>query len=356
MGTKSINNKKDNSKSNLNKDLKKRKPKSETILKKEDSIDDICKLFRIRNEEIKLNNDFISAVIEGKIDEVKKLLKKGADINYTFSEVLDFGDSTLISYKTPLMYAIKYEHDDIFNFLIKKGADVLYVSPNTGNSALSMAIRHKRINMIDTLNKKIEEQLKNPSDEIISKQKLNKFLRSVESEDLTSIKNLHLDHKYLQVKQGFDVNGVYTHGEKIFTPLIYAVNQNKIEVVKLLIELGANVNLNIKESENFSKNVMEEALKIGSNYEIIKVLITEGAEITKPFELSKVCLRNDDFVTFNSFIQKSEFNKEELYELCEIAGERFNILLKESMEKSKDAFETIKIISDKLKSTFHFTI
>ena len=71
MGTKSINNKKDNSKSNLNKDLKKRKPKSETILKKEDSIDDICKLFRIRNEEIKLNNDFISAVIEGKIDEVK---------------------------------------------------------------------------------------------------------------------------------------------------------------------------------------------------------------------------------------------------------------------------------------------
>ncbi len=324
------------------------KPKSEKILKENDSIDDICKLFKIRNEEIKLNNDFISAVIEGKIDEVKKLLKKGADINYAFSEVRDYGDSTLISYKTPLMYAIKYEHDDIFNFLIKKGADVMYSSPETCTTALITAIKYQRINMIDTLNKKIEEQLGNPSDEIISKQKLNKFLKTVENEDLTSIKNL--------VEQGFDVNEVFNYGKKSFTPLIYAVNQNKNEVVKLLIELGADVNLNVKDSENYDNFAIEEALRISSNYEIIKLLINNGVEIKKTFELSKVCLRNDDFVMFESLLKKSDFNKEDLYELCEIAGERFNILLRESMEKSKEAFETIKIISDKLKSKFHFTL
>jgi uncharacterized protein len=326
-------------------DIKKKKPSSETIM---DLHKDICEFFKIESAKSKLNNKFIRAVSDGKLSEVKTLLKKGVDINYAHSEILDYGNSNLITNKTALMYAIKYGHDEVFDFLISKGANVLYVDPETQSSALSVAIYYKRYNMIEILNEKIEEQLKNPSKELKSEQKLTRFLKFIDNNDIISIENM-IKRGF---DRGFDVNEVFTFKNKQYTPLIYAVCEDKIEVVKLLIELGANVDLEVEQEYDDTINIaIVKALKSGPcKYEIVKLLIENGAKIIEPFEISKVSLKNNDFVMFNNLMNKFNFDEDKLYDLLEEAEKIFKNALKDSMENSKEVFKVIKEITKKIKS------
>ena len=86
--------------------------------------------------EVKLN----VAVMDGREEVVRELLKKGADVNTK-------------GYKniTPLMFAAQYGHDNIVRILIDNGADV-NAKDNEGMTALMYAIRNDKKQVVRTLN------------------------------------------------------------------------------------------------------------------------------------------------------------------------------------------------------------
>jgi cytohesin len=69
------------------------------------------------DEKTKLNKALVDAAAVGKLDEVKELLKKGADIHYK--------DPTANG-KTPLVRAIMFGKMDLVKYLLENGADIHY--------------------------------------------------------------------------------------------------------------------------------------------------------------------------------------------------------------------------------------
>lgn len=78
----------------------------------------------------------MAAALNGKLDIVRKLRTRGADLNPRGW--------------TPLIYAATGGHDDIVAYLLDQGADINAQSPN-GTTALMMAVRESRASTFDLL-------------------------------------------------------------------------------------------------------------------------------------------------------------------------------------------------------------
>jgi len=76
------------------------------------------------------------AALNGKLDIVRKLRTRGAELNPRGW--------------TPLIYAATGGHDDIVTYLLDQGADINAQSPN-GTTALMMAVRESRASTFDLL-------------------------------------------------------------------------------------------------------------------------------------------------------------------------------------------------------------
>lgn len=75
--------------------------------------------------------------------------------------------------------------------------------------------------------------------------------------------------KYL-VERGANVNALY---EGHYSPLMSAVGSNNIEIIKLLIEKGANVNL----KDKHGNDALWKAV-FNYNFEIVRLLVEAGAD------------------------------------------------------------------------------
>ena len=74
------------------------------------------------------------------------------------------------------------------------------------------------------------------------------------------------------IKKGANVNFI---GEELIPPLYYAINMQRYDIVKLLIDNGADIN-----AKNYkSMSPLTAALFCNSSYEIIELLINNGADI-----------------------------------------------------------------------------
>lgn len=76
------------------------------------------------------------AALNGRLDIVKKLVERGADLN--------------LSGWTPLIYAATGGHDDVARYLLGEGAKIDAQSPN-GTTALMMAVREGRFTTAELL-------------------------------------------------------------------------------------------------------------------------------------------------------------------------------------------------------------
>ncbi|MHB9147950.1 MAG: ankyrin repeat domain-containing protein [Candidatus Amoebophilus sp.] len=167
----------------------------------------------------------------GRLDEVKALIDKGADVNI----VGKYGN-------TPLHLATLENQVEVAKLLIESGADIN--AKNRGQGRYSICCTPL----------------------------------------LLAARKGRLEIAKLLLEKGADVNGKGKAGRlgKYGGPLHEATKNGHLEVVKLLLEKGANVNATIDQGIRFSKSNYTTPLHLAienGHLEIVKVLIEKGANV-----------------------------------------------------------------------------
>lgn len=85
--------------------------------------------------------------------------------------------------------------------------------------------------------------------------------KAIQSNDVETVKNL--------LQQGVELNPVWD-----FSPLADATRQGNLEIMKLLIKAGADVNLQMEEGDTA---LMDAAL--AGNLDAVKILVEAGADV-----------------------------------------------------------------------------
>ncbi|PRM96231.1 ankyrin repeat domain-containing protein [Aliarcobacter cryaerophilus] len=256
----------------------------------------------------------------------KLLIETGADVNIARETDLKYTPLLLItSQKEPSL--------DIFNMLIKAGADINAKDKNSW-TPLHWASRKNHIELVKVLIKakaNLNEKATYSNDKegfsgitplyvCIDKKNLEVAKLLIETGAdvnlgietgnrytplllITSQKKPSLDIFNMLIKAGADINAI---DKDSWTPLHYAVKNNHIEIVNLLIEAGADVNI-----ASYTGDKLTPLLLLSSqtepNMEILKILIIAGANVDYS---SKIVLELKDQIIDS--IKKNKSSKTDL--------------------------------------------
>ena len=183
-----------------------------------------------------------AAMVNGNIDVVKVLIDTGADINAVESYLN----------KTALLMAIEYSDNETIELLIKYKADINHID-NEGNAPIDIATR---LNKTDIVNLLIKNGAPN---------------------DLTrAIKYGVTDQVEYLLSKSKNIDALDSNGD---TALALAIKENNVNLVKMIINKGANINI-ISFINNYSDEYSP--LMIASkngNKEIVNLLIKNGANV-----------------------------------------------------------------------------
>lgn len=186
-----------------------------------DDIDNALKTYRFKKST--LNKALFISIENENIKLCNLLLKYGADINAKDEEG-----------NTPVIKASEFNNNDMVKFLIENGADI-NLKNDEGEVALIQAVENDNAEMVKTL---LEQDL------IVS--------------DGSNLNILYYDGKYF--------------------PLMMAVYSRNIEIIKLLIEFGVDLDL-----QNSEGNTALHSLLVDSNKQpkkiknITNILLDNGA-------------------------------------------------------------------------------
>ncbi|XP_076285450.1 uncharacterized protein LOC143211554 [Lasioglossum baleicum] len=206
-------------------------------------------LLLINGAVVRKDNALHAAVNSGNLEIVEELLKDGVDVSI-------IEDSDLIIGKTVLHRAVCTRQLEITKLLITYGADV-NLKDCWGKTPLAEALQIKHTEMVELV-------LTNGAD---IKEVPNILYAAVEYGSLVIVEEI--------LKDGVDINMIdstnYGQGK---TLLHSAVRERHVEMAKLLIKYGANVN--VKASSRTTP--LADALRI-NNTEMVELLLTNGADI-----------------------------------------------------------------------------
>jgi len=161
--------------------------------------------------------DAHDAAAAGRLDRVRELVERDPSlVNATSAEGF-----------TPMGLAAYLGHEEVVEYLLSKGADVNFAAPSTGFTALTGAVSQRHGRVADLL-----------------------------------------------VRRGAEVNHLY---EGTLTPLVVATSQGDLNLVRLLLDHGADPNLGGMEG----KSALDLAKEKGSR-EIAEVLRQHGATRWRP--------------------------------------------------------------------------
>jgi ankyrin repeat protein len=165
--------------------------------------------------------DFIFPVFLGKIDEVKRLIKAGVDVNEKFS----WGASRDI---TALVLAVNFGRTEIYNILIDAGADV-----NIKTTGLMTLLHHVAIS---------EGDYKDITELLIAKGlDVNAKTTVIDLTPLHAAAGIgNINVAEVLIKNGADLEAK-AH-DVHYTPLHVAARNDKKAAAELLIAKGADVN------------------------------------------------------------------------------------------------------------------
>ena len=224
----------------------------------------------IEIEGLQEESPLMYATGEGRIDIVKELIAAGADVNYVVNE------------NTALIYAVIYQHLDIVKELLNVGANVDF---NNVTSALNEAATDGYLDIVKELiaaradvntndfmdrSALINSMSNNHVDTV--KELISAGADFVMDFKIHIVRNNNTAHNLIKMikELGFDINETDTDG---YSLLYYAVLSNKLDVVKLLIASGVDVNY-INSEDDWT------ALELAQHFQysdIIEELLNAGA-------------------------------------------------------------------------------
>jgi len=220
-----------------------------------------------------INNALITASISNKLDIVKLLLNHNASPN-----ILDENK------RSPLMWASTHDNYEMVKLLFEKGGNINYINP-IFNSILTNSIINYNFNIFKfLLDNKVDIYQKDymgqnsfyVACQYQRRDMIQLFIDYGYKEDdefkviLTATAKNWLETLKVLLKNSFQINIINNKG---ITPLMYACKNGNYEIVKLLLDNGAN--FTTKDISGFNATRM--AL-IYENPEIYKLLKERGAD------------------------------------------------------------------------------
>jgi uncharacterized protein len=242
---------------------------------------EIVKVLLETGIDINLERPFVqgsalqSAVREGHFEVVKVLLKAGTNVNSLPQNPKDL---------TPLMIGASEGYFDIVKILIEAGANVNEVG-RCGESALFQAAIYGHENIFNYLLTLTDEKLIQKAKEEFLKGIRIKYIEENASpiiNDLTYAiyeENEDLAKTILRNwNNSINING---YNESGVSPLFCAVRQRSIDLIKLILELGADPNIG-REEDGYniaSLMIVPEARWTKESLTILSLLLNAGADV-----------------------------------------------------------------------------
>jgi cytohesin len=237
---------------------------------------EVVKIFLASGLDVDSRNEvgdtaLIEAADHGATDTLKFLLEKGADLNAKNDEGW-----------TPLISAAYMGHKDIANLLIEKGADVNMRGVG-GNTALMSAVANAKFEIVRLL----VDKVKNPDVNVRNDKGETLLMMAVERCDC-EIVNVLIDHganikgsagknllslAEVWCQPGFK-NCLVQKGVDVDSQLFAAVRKNSTADAKMLLEIGANIN--VRDDKGWSPLMLA---AYGDCREMLSLLIDKGADL-----------------------------------------------------------------------------
>lgn len=223
---------------------------------------------QLQKEKEQRNNDLLEAVKSGDVEKVRCLIENGASINYkgvvddkkicSLQIAIEQSNNDLVSLliekgakinnhygdETPLIMAIKKKNKHIVSFLISKGADVNFHKKKTpldfaedediANLLLSHGAKTK-----SELEAELAAEEKRKREEAEESRKKYQMQIMLNENLLTAIQKRAIDIVESLISQGADVNYSTMQGN---TPLTFAISAGNMDILKLLLQNGADPN------------------------------------------------------------------------------------------------------------------
>lgn len=205
------------------------------------------KATELKEKAAELNWQFLNSAYEGKLEDVKRFLKEGADINARNS----IG-------QTALLLALMYHHSEVVNFLKEHGAET---DPGFG--------KRKRIND-DLIYAACHGSLEEVKRSLDAGANINAKDNSGHTSLIGASCRGRLEIAKLLLDKGADVNA---WGGPYGTALIAASVGGSYEAVKLLIDRGADINKKNSDGDTALKLATKEG-----HLEVVKILKSHGAK------------------------------------------------------------------------------
>lgn len=168
--------------------------------------------------------------------------------------------------ETPLHLSFKWAYCDIVQILIEQDADPL-VCNRRGQTCYDCAHNSKMVEMFSAYKRESVERVRRTSVEVTSQDKIiGKIITAIADSDIRLVQHyLGIGDENQNVNNYVDVN---CHNNQGFTPLQMAVIYGQTDIVKMLIEYGADVSLMTS-----SKNYTALHLAVQNNMNEIVVLL-----------------------------------------------------------------------------------
>ena len=262
----------------------------------DDSTDDINKTEQSNNSSINTNEteettyysytdkEIISFIESGDFQTIKKLIEsKSLDVNYNL-EIDEYSKST------PLIQAIKYKQTDIINYLLENNADVNLKEELTGFTPL-MASLHD-ITITELLIEKGADIEAKDDDGInalvyastYNNEEMVKFLleKGADANTVCEIENEHIDISP--------------------TPLMNAAYRGNTNIINMLLENGADINY----TTDYGMTALMYAASF-NQFEAAKVLLENNADTSITDEYGRTALdlaKSEDYKDIVELLEK----------------------------------------------------
>lgn len=209
-----------------------------------------------------MSNDLYNAAGTGRLDEVKRLIQAGADVNEVV--YIAIGEESVNTKKeTPLMTAVMHGHLSVIKALCDAGAKIDF-QDRSGMSILAVALLYiedakKRQNVLEYF--------------LSKKPDVNIHARDADTPLIAAARMGYLKEVEMLVSAGANLNA---KGAALVSPLTAAVLSDKSDLVEFLLTKKEALDVNVRDANRDTPLII--AARNG-NLAIVTALVEAGAKL-----------------------------------------------------------------------------